>query len=468
VRKLTFFFVVAFFAGIAAAQMKNVAVVETEIDEQSGASAELTSADVRQVTAALRREAVKNLPRNKYNIMTSETVYAQGSAVLEECADENCVITLGSKIGADYIVRGTVSKLRARFTLSVEIYETEDGNLVGTLLDPLISDNIEDLVKNAAAACAEMYKTFADQQSLAPKKSVTPVRYIITATANPVSGGTVSRNPNQADYAPGTRVNLMANAASGYTFTGWTGDTAVTTNLLTITINSDKALAANFYRAVKIKPKPQPTVRKPKPEPIKDSSIKLSYGGGMFLASDFGGGLVWSNGEQVAMPYMGGGAYLFFDAVYAETFVGYSGGGGKWESSNVSAPYVLPYMSRSYVNVGMFAKYPIRIGGVRCFPLLGIDYETAVSGKLNTGDYEYRFDGVDGRHAAEALNTLWFKAGVGVEADLGQSLYLRAELLYGSRGATRFEDDQAQADPHDAKTGSAGGLTLKAAAGIRL
>ena len=97
---------------------------------------------------------------------------AQGGAVLEECADENCVITLGSKIGADYIVRGTVSKLGAKFTLQVEMYETENGNLVASC-DPVRSASIEDLVEKAAVVCAEMFKTWlATQESEAdPKKA---------------------------------------------------------------------------------------------------------------------------------------------------------------------------------------------------------------------------------------------------------------------------------------------------------
>jgi len=150
------------------AQIKYVAVVETEIDEQSGAAAKLNRAEVRLMTAELRSTAVKNLPRDRFNIMTSETVMSQGSAKLEECAEENCVIALGAKIGADYIVRGIVSKLGTNLTMSVEMYETEDGNLVATS-GVVRSENIADLVDKAAAACAEMYKTFVSTQHPAPK-----------------------------------------------------------------------------------------------------------------------------------------------------------------------------------------------------------------------------------------------------------------------------------------------------------
>jgi len=151
-------------AGMSVAGIKYVAVVESDIDEGSGASENISRADVRLVTAELRREAVKNLPPKRYVIMTAETVMAQGGAVLEECADENCVITLGSKIGADYIVRGTVSKLESKFTLQVEMYETENGNLVASC-DPVRSESIGELVEKASEACANMYKTWLAAQS---------------------------------------------------------------------------------------------------------------------------------------------------------------------------------------------------------------------------------------------------------------------------------------------------------------
>ena len=107
--------------------------------------------------------------------MTAETVMAQGGAVLEECADENCVITLGSKIGADYIVRGTVSKLGAKFTLQVEMYETENGNLVASC-DPVRAESIEELVEKAAEACATMYKAWLASQAPEPEKVAEKLR----------------------------------------------------------------------------------------------------------------------------------------------------------------------------------------------------------------------------------------------------------------------------------------------------
>ena len=70
--------------------------------------------------------------------------------------------------------------------------------------------------------------------------------YTLTLNAFPTAGGTVSKTPNQATYTLGTTVQIAATANSGYTFTGWTGDTTGTTSPLTITMRSNKNITANF------------------------------------------------------------------------------------------------------------------------------------------------------------------------------------------------------------------------------
>lgn len=145
------------------ALVKYVAVVEIELDKEFGASANMNKAEVRHMTAELRNVAVNNLPSDKYKIMTSESVYAQGGAVLEECADENCVIMLGRKIGADYIVRGIISKLGTNLTMSVEMYDTDNENLVASSIAR--SGSTTDLLDKTVSACVDMYKKFENEQN---------------------------------------------------------------------------------------------------------------------------------------------------------------------------------------------------------------------------------------------------------------------------------------------------------------
>ncbi|MCQ2308237.1 MAG: InlB B-repeat-containing protein [Bacteroidales bacterium] len=69
--------------------------------------------------------------------------------------------------------------------------------------------------------------------------------YVITATANPAEGGTVT---GAGEYAPNADVTLTATANTGYHFVSWTENGTVVSTDATYSFNatSDRALVANF------------------------------------------------------------------------------------------------------------------------------------------------------------------------------------------------------------------------------
>jgi uncharacterized protein (TIGR02145 family)/uncharacterized repeat protein (TIGR02543 family) len=73
------------------------------------------------------------------------------------------------------------------------------------------------------------------------------ITYTLTTNVTPAGGGTVSRNPNQtAPYSCGSSVTVTAMPASGYVFTGWSGVAAGTANPVSVTVNSEMTVTANF------------------------------------------------------------------------------------------------------------------------------------------------------------------------------------------------------------------------------
>src|SRR5688572_23363580 len=70
-----------------------------------------------------------------------------------------------------------------------------------------------------------------------------PTRYTLTINS---TGGTVTRNPNTADYAPGTVVTLTAVPNAGNSFVNWTGDINTTANPATITMSANRTVTANY------------------------------------------------------------------------------------------------------------------------------------------------------------------------------------------------------------------------------
>jgi uncharacterized repeat protein (TIGR02543 family) len=80
--------------------------------------------------------------------------------------------------------------------------------------------------------------------------------YTLNVTA---TNGSVTKNPNASNYTSGSPVTLTATPNSGYTFAGWSGDASGTNNPITVTINANMNIAANFTISA---PSP-PTVTSP-------------------------------------------------------------------------------------------------------------------------------------------------------------------------------------------------------------
>ncbi len=75
--------------------------------------------------------------------------------------------------------------------------------------------------------------------------SSTPaVWYTLTATVNPANGGTVS--PASGTYLAGSQIQVTATPNTNYTFANWSGDATGTNPTVTITMDADKSIVANF------------------------------------------------------------------------------------------------------------------------------------------------------------------------------------------------------------------------------
>ena len=72
-------------------------------------------------------------------------------------------------------------------------------------------------------------------------------RHSLSVNCSPSSEvGSVSLFPPGATYAPSTQVTLTASPASGYAFDNWSGDASGTEPTITVTMDSNKNIVANF------------------------------------------------------------------------------------------------------------------------------------------------------------------------------------------------------------------------------
>ena len=73
-----------------------------------------------------------------------------------------------------------------------------------------------------------------------------PIDTSVNLTVSVVGQGTVSKDPEQAEYEEGDQVSLTPQAAIGWSFTGWSGDVNSSDNPLVVTLTDDTDITATF------------------------------------------------------------------------------------------------------------------------------------------------------------------------------------------------------------------------------
>jgi uncharacterized repeat protein (TIGR02543 family) len=116
----------------------------------------------------------------------------------------------------------------------------------------------------------------------------TPNQYSLSTGAN--GNGTVTVSPNKPSYGYGEQVTLTANPSSGWSFTGWSG--GLTDNPLTITVNGNLSLHANFSQ-----PQYSLTVNRNGDGAVTVSPQKAGYAPGEVVALAAAPAAGWSFGS---------------------------------------------------------------------------------------------------------------------------------------------------------------------------
>lgn len=104
-----------------------------------------------------------------------------------------------------------------------------------------------DLINTGVTASGITYTGSAPDIGARESGSTTnPGTYSLSVTPSPAAGGSVTVSPSAASYTAGTVVTLTAVAASGYTFSGWSGGASGTATTTTVTMNTNQSVTASF------------------------------------------------------------------------------------------------------------------------------------------------------------------------------------------------------------------------------
>jgi opacity protein-like surface antigen len=179
-------------------------------------------------------------------------------------------------------------------------------------------------------------------------------------------------------------------------------------------------------------------------------AFRVSLGAGGALNANFSTWFVDKDAPGDLYRYnsssLGTAPYLFLDLKYVEANIGLGiGKTGDLHSGNpLASDPNFPARTLS-LRGGVYLKLPFTLSNrFTLYPLLGAEYELFLAA-FKGDDRDAKFPiSASKRDASplEALSTVSFKLGAGLDTFLTDHLFLRTELLYGLRLPNKFEQYQ--------------------------
>jgi len=167
-------------------------------------------------------------------------------------------------------------------------------------------------------------------------------------------------------------------------------------------------------------------------------ALDLSAGGGLLFDYSANNGIKASVGGQdfyQGIRTASFGGFVFFDATYAEANVSFAYGSATFVEEGYGSSTTSDAGSLLQLGFTLLGKYPFKLGAVTLFPLAGINYNVVVSAKDDDGNkYDKPGD----------FSQFGILLGGGVDYNLTEHLFLRGEILFQLRFASKFQDDSAK------------------------
>jgi uncharacterized repeat protein (TIGR02543 family) len=124
------------------------------------------------------------------------------------------------------------------------------GTLVTITATPSEGYDFSNWSGDASSSMNPVTVTMNSDKTVTANFKPKPVLYTLRTSVSPTEGGSVDpgTGPVGKVYSAGTSVTITATPATGYRFTGWSGDSSGSTNPITVTMNSSKTITANFVK----------------------------------------------------------------------------------------------------------------------------------------------------------------------------------------------------------------------------
>ena len=128
----------------------------------------------------------------------------------------------------------------------------------------------------------------------------------------------------------------------------------------------------------------------------------------------------------------------YADMTYLQVAVGYRmfRGAHEKDTNPISGVSETDFnrFSASYVSFAAYGKFPLQLGSVIFFPMIGVEYDMVIAGTYNDGTAWTSQTKSD-------QSEFWIKGGIGLDVPVSPQLYVRPELILGYKLLNKPEKD---------------------------
>jgi len=152
----------------SSAAYANQMVAVLEIIPQAETQVNISATEMRYLTDELRKQAMQTLPPDNYTVLTRDEILSLFPPADEKknCIAGSCIAETGRDIGVEYASQGSIGSFGGLQTISIELYETMSGKLLGSIM--MESENAMGLLAIIREKAPEL---FAKISKSAPIKS---------------------------------------------------------------------------------------------------------------------------------------------------------------------------------------------------------------------------------------------------------------------------------------------------------
>lgn len=141
------------------------------------------------------------------------------------------------------IFKGTIGQVIEGTTASFNLTGPTTAGNEGTISGTFTVNGTSSVMSGTWIENA-LYSTVYGTATVPNNTNNTPAAtYTVSVSVNPAGAGTVS---GAGTYNAGSTATLSATAAAGHTFSSWSGEVTGTSNPITVTVNENLSVTANF------------------------------------------------------------------------------------------------------------------------------------------------------------------------------------------------------------------------------